>query len=756
MEIMEDGNLVDRVRILLQRDMEYYQEKQTVLREPLCIRVSGGKLDFPRHASFAAIKIVTWWEAEFISAFKRVSGLSSTCDKEASKDVSEGVIKNIQPKEFISLILDTSDQLLEHLHTLIQEALDHADLAVLTATLGAAALVRNCLWCYNQQVKDEVSLESSEKIYKCYKSYHEMAEALAERLLDLHCRLISLYILNEADSLSWHAAKSFFEKERCSFVIQMWWLYMQGTKADLWNTVPPKMAQRVFSGMLNESLSIITARFIHGRPSLARSEQFWADAFNVLCCTAYLTLNACMDGNEMAGLYPTKLSTVARDIHAKCDELLVCLLLRGTPLILLYQVLSMRDNSVAIMLLELFVRQCIGYTVKFEPNRSGHKMDSNEGCGGFLCIGSACNHSLVMSPSLGLYSLIYILANTTTDPLHIIIPALRQDPMWNTYLDRQQVWNQARPPWLNALLTPLHSIMLPIVETLLDAVKTGASIYQTMSLTLTCLTELFVCIPVGILRTAFAIDENIPAHCHPLGGSVLLQILCSSLYSVLLKVSESSKKDAEDSPKTAVEFNGEIGAFNPHDKSASAIALAEALCSIDEDNKHTSQIEILHNTIKESIELRDSSLCDTRLRNMSCVVETFADELLFTETGRRSLKVLYDYIVQASDWILASLKLTDNNIRTNFIASANFSKSTKTLPQIMFHIEDAAFDQLLTGSTNWEMILSQPLSTTIDRVRNQILIRPEFKDIGQLRQDEREAAILIKKLCSTVKSARIK
>lgn len=25
MEIMEDGNLVDRVRILLQRDMQYYQ-----------------------------------------------------------------------------------------------------------------------------------------------------------------------------------------------------------------------------------------------------------------------------------------------------------------------------------------------------------------------------------------------------------------------------------------------------------------------------------------------------------------------------------------------------------------------------------------------------------------------------------------------------------------------------------------------------------------------------------------------------------
>lgn len=55
-----------------------------------------------------------------------------------------------------------------------------------------------------------------------------MAEAVAERLLDLHCRLISLYILNEADSLDWQSDKSFFERERCSFVVQMWWLYMQG------------------------------------------------------------------------------------------------------------------------------------------------------------------------------------------------------------------------------------------------------------------------------------------------------------------------------------------------------------------------------------------------------------------------------------------------------------------------------------------------------------------------------------------------
>lgn len=34
-----------------------------------------------------------------------------------------------------------------------------------------------------------------------------------------------------------------------------------GTKQDLWNTVPPKMAQRVFAGMLNETLTILTVRY---------------------------------------------------------------------------------------------------------------------------------------------------------------------------------------------------------------------------------------------------------------------------------------------------------------------------------------------------------------------------------------------------------------------------------------------------------------------------------------------------------------
>ncbi|XP_051169781.1 uncharacterized protein LOC127287087 isoform X3 [Leptopilina boulardi] len=834
MEIMEDGNLVDRVRILLQRDMKYYQEMQTVLRETVCVRVSGGKLDFPRHASFAAIKIVTWWEAEFSVAFKGPSGLSSNHqendliidgddddeEEEEEEEEEEAVIKTIQPSELILLVIDTSEQLIEHLHTLIQESLDHADLTVLTATLGAAALVRNCLWCYNQRAKGKVSIDSSEKLYKCYKSFQEMSEAVAERLLDLHCRLISLYVLNEADSLNWECERSFFEKERSSYVIQMWWLYMQGTKADLWNTVSPKMAQRIFSGMLNESLTILTSRFVHGRPSLARSEQFWADAFNVLCCTAYLTLSACLDGKEMIGSQKIKLSILMRDIHSKCYELLVCLLLRGTPLKILYQVFRnglenliisqprsgpspwlimsasdllgstqgsyeknfsksqaiileinvlksqpqpnwpqtvkvflMNDYVVSKLLLRSLVRQCIGKCedIQLSKSKEGKKLDNT--CGGFLCAGNSCRLILNITANSALFSLIFILINTVNDPLKVIVPALKLDPSWSNYLDRQQMWNQSRPPWLNALLFPLHSMMTPIVETLLDAVKTGASIYQAMSLALACLMELHISIPIGILRTAIAMNENIPAHCRPIGGSVLLQIMCAALYTALLQISTSIKSKI---PRNPMNLKKEPGSFDPNDKSSSSLALAEALCSIDEDNKHTVQIDDFLRIVKKSIDSR-KQMENIEIEDMSSYIEVLTDELLFKSEGRHSLKIAHEYLIRASNFILDALKSWDVD-KSEIIIPADVPIKMKTLNYIMFHIGDKPFDQLLIGyeDQNWERMFSIPLSISPERIRGQLLVRPDLRNIDRLTSDEQEVANFLKQLCTTGRSARFR
>ncbi|XP_011496322.1 PREDICTED: uncharacterized protein LOC105360970 [Ceratosolen solmsi marchali] len=836
MEIMEDGNLVDRVRILLQRDMQYYQDMQTVLREPLCIRVCGGKFDFPRHASFAAIKIVIWWEAEFMAAFKRPSGLSSGNQDNVENDNDSGVVKKTLPSEFILLVVETSEQLLEHLHTLIQESLDHADLTVLTATLGAAALIRNCLWCYNQQTKNEIHEASSSKLHKCYKSFNEMAEAVAERLLDLHCRLISLYILNEADSLNWQSNQPFCEKERCSYVIQMWWLYMQGTKTDLWNTVSPKMAQRIFSGILNESLSIIVARFIHGRPSLARSMQFWADAFNVLCCTAYLSLGICTSGNEMIGLNVNKLSPYIRDIHAKCNELLTCFLLRGAPLKILFQVfrkgldnltiskrgsgpspwlyvcspnllgishakcerfqnltenqavilelnvltsqpqpnwiqimkvLSMNDYELSKLLLTILIRQtkgerCIGgiaalklgFTEAKTEKMTNEKEQHN--CGGFLCMKNSCRRIMKITPAMGLYSLTFILLHTGCDVLRVFVSSIKQDPTWSSYLDRQQVWNQARPPWLNALLDFLQPIMGPIVDTLLDAIKTGASIYQAMSLALACLGELHECLPLGVLQTALAMDENVPAHCRPIGGSVLLQVMCSALYTALINVSV----DATDSTaqhnvehqqlQSEVRLRElEISSFNSQNKSASAIALSEALCSIDEDNKHTTQIDDLLDIVRKSVERRKAAVNLPEIEDVMCIIESYADELSFTDIGRSSLKIIYEYLLRTSKVLLDMLK-HHKKIQDSHVTALN-SVPSKSLTHTMFHIGETAFDRLLVNyeDIDWQLMFEIPMSIPSQRVRAQVLSRSELINILQLEQEEREAANFIKQLCTS-------
>lgn len=89
---------------------------------------------------------------------------------------------------------------------------------------------------------------------------------------------------------------------------------------------------------------------------MARAEQFWTDAFNVLCCTGYLTLAVCANANEMIGMKLNKLPTAIRDIHTKCNELLICLLLRGTPLQELYQVLKHSVRHVQILICFLFFK----------------------------------------------------------------------------------------------------------------------------------------------------------------------------------------------------------------------------------------------------------------------------------------------------------------------------------------------------------------------------------------------------------------
>lgn len=689
MEVMEEGNLMDRIPILLQRDMQYYQHNQLVLQETICPGVVGGKLDFPRYASFASVKIVKWFEDEFFAAYKKNSGLLHIHNfKEGNEnemqDESEEntmIVKNSDPTKFVNLITKSTDKLLEHVHTLSQEALDHADLSVLTATIGAAALLKNCLWVYLQNVTVNMCPpkgdEKGGSLKISYKQYSEMTEALAERLLDLHCRLLTLYILQDADSLNWESQKSFFESERGSYTIQMWWLYLQGTREDLWNSVPPKMAQRVFSGMLNETLTVLAVRYTQTMPSQARSQLLLVDLCNILLCLAELVPSICDSGEALVGLNMTNQSKSIRDIHAKCHDIFCCLLFRGAPLGVLYKVLKKSSKAMfnscqsspsswtlfaypklfpghqnenlvsrcsdfntntaiciellvlfnapqpdwALLLKSLLMRDTKLATLIFHHLLENIPTDDNfvetlkqplmnaksfkKKCEGFLCGMECTNVALWTSSNTSnpieqtnyqvILALCYILITVgkPNDIQRTLIDYLERLPNrnWTNCLDRRQVWNQKRAPWLEAILYLIYPVLDPIVHMLLSAVQTGnATMYQAMSLAISCFSEMWDCLPDCVYKVTHALMEILPTDVKPLGDFVLIQILFSALYTKLLEailVETDLEKE-----------NGGTSAGS--DKIAIYQQLAEAICSVDEENKHTDQLNKLLEQAKES------------------------------------------------------------------------------------------------------------------------------------------------------------
>ncbi|XP_062709375.1 uncharacterized protein LOC134288458 [Aedes albopictus] len=891
MEVMEEGNLMDRIPILLQRDLQYYEANQKVLQENICPGVVGGKLDFPRSASFASVKIVVWLEDEYFAAYRKNSGLlhlSDVLQDHQGKESDEaagcgGIVKSSDPEKFVLLVVKSVDNLLEHIHTLSQEALDHADLTVLTATIGAAALVKNSLFvwlgCVTKNVCPPKGDEKGGSLKMSYKQFSEMTEALAERLLDLHCRLLTLYIIQDADCLHWESQHPFFESERGSYTIQMWWLYMQGTKQDLWNSVPPTMAQRVFAGMLNETLTVLTVRYTQTVPSRARSMLLLVDVSNILLCVGELLPAICENGEGFVGLNITNQSKIIRDIHSKCQELFCCLLLRGVPLGVLYKITKKGVNSIVmfnqrqglitpwtifalpklfptnqnghwatrcselptntalslelkvllaapqanwwLLLKVLLMREahlssmifhhliknlptCDNY-IPSSKQPSINRESMSKKCEGFLC-GMECNDivqwSLEQKDPIGqtnyqvLMGLTYIviMAGKTSDVNKTLISALEKSKLndWASCLDRRQVWNQKRPPWLEAILHLIYPILNPIIHMLVSAVQTTASIYQAMSLSLSCFSEMWDCIPDCLYTVISCLTEILPAEIRPLGDSVLIQLLYMALYSKLLEASESEaeaelkeqkeNKDSTTPPTPAME--GPVSTINMKPRSVICQTLAEAICFIDEDNKHTDQINSLINQARESqrstntlenemeeavgLSFASTSKIDELdafihpspsvrseeefdVENAEYIAEMLVSDVLMTGVGKLSMKMIYQYIRKNFEWILQQLGVSDvlvNPLQPS--PGQNIKENQQSLIDIMFHIGNQSFDQLLSGQLDidYNSWFQTPMSMSAEKAWLQVSQRWEFQPTAKLSVHE---ALMVSFITSQLK-----
>lgn len=175
-----------------------------------------------------------------------------------------------------------------------------------------------------------------------------------------------------------------------------------------------------------------------------------------------------------------------------------------------------------------------------------------------------------------------------------------------------------------------------------------------MALAISCLTEMLDCLPNNLFVITSTLGEIITTEVRPLGESVLIQTLFSALYTKFMEIAENDIANR----------TGESTALS---KSSICTTLAEAICSIDEDNKHTEGIQNLvakGQTYVNSIETNDhahdieaaitkssapASSCATNLNghpefvvdSSDSVPDILCGDLLKTSVGKQCAKVIF-------------------------------------------------------------------------------------------------------------------
>lgn len=211
-----------------------------------------------------------------------------------------------------------------------------------------------------------------------------------------------------------------------------------------------------------------------------------------------------------------------------------------------------------------------------------------------------------------------------------------------------------------------------------------------MAVMLSCLTEMLECIPNNVFFMAAALGEVITTEIRPLGESVIVQTLCSALYTKLLAIVDSENATAADQSVEAIPNMG---------KSSICSTLGEAICALDEDNKHTEGIRALVERASKlmPVATATSTLNDTEydVDTADFVADVILSDVLTTAVGKQSLKLLYNYLKYNGEWLLHQMNVSDSEISEfKSFPGQNIKEEKSHLLQSMFHIGNRHFDQV--------------------------------------------------------------
>ena len=93
-----------------------------------------------------------------------------------------------------------------------------------------------------------------------YSETVSLLESAAEHVAEYHSSIIATSIVHDPSGDDWTNERPFYEGEKVSHAVQMWWFTLQGLRNDLWSTAPPKMAKKVLGSVFDQSLGLLVAR----------------------------------------------------------------------------------------------------------------------------------------------------------------------------------------------------------------------------------------------------------------------------------------------------------------------------------------------------------------------------------------------------------------------------------------------------------------------------------------------------------------
>uniref|UniRef100_A0A8B9HYN8 KIAA0825 n=3 Tax=Anser TaxID=8842 RepID=A0A8B9HYN8_9AVES len=172
--------------------------------------------------------------------------------------------------------------------------------------------------------------------------YQEFINVLQFQVTNYCVRVCATSILQDAESHHWDDYKAFYEGERCSFSVQMWHYFCCALHHDLWTILPPKLAQEILMDVLEQSLAVLSSRYMQACPSYKRTPQIRIDIAAILMSTENMLWSVCSSVQEFLNPHEDRDLKIYK-IHTHCNNLLSVLAILTSPLKNLYE--TFMNNS---------------------------------------------------------------------------------------------------------------------------------------------------------------------------------------------------------------------------------------------------------------------------------------------------------------------------------------------------------------------------------------------------------------------------